>query len=116
VITTSGVAFVPDIQNPTYSATKAALHSFVQASRLVLENKGSGIRVFELMAPLVDSPFAKDIESDQKMPPRKVAETLLAGLERDELELRVGQTEDLYRTYLKSPDEALTEVNALTGG
>ncbi len=116
VITTSGVALVPDIQNPTYSATKAALHSFVQASRLVLKNKGSGIQVFELMAPLVDSPFAKEIESDQKMPPGEVAEALLAGLEQDELELRVGPTENLYRTYLKSPGEALTEVNALTGG
>jgi uncharacterized oxidoreductase len=116
VITTSGVAFVPDIQNPTYSATKAALHSFVQASRLVLKNKGSGIKVFELMAPLTESPFSKDVMSDQKMPAREVAEALLAGLEQDELELRVGMTENLYQTYLKSPGEALTAVNAVTGG
>lgn len=96
--------------------SKAALHSFVQASRLVLKNKASGIKVFELMAPLTDSPFSKDVKSDRKMPAGEVAEALLAGLERDELELRVGPTEDLYQTYLKSPDAALTAVNALTGG
>ena len=46
IITTSGVAFVPDVQNPTYSATKAALHSLVQAERFVLRNAGSNIKVF----------------------------------------------------------------------
>src|SRR3712207_9404675 len=35
IITTSGVALVRDVQNPTYSATKAALHSLVLAMRFV---------------------------------------------------------------------------------
>src|SRR3712207_1683895 len=37
IITTSGVALVRDVQNPTYSATKAALHSLVLAMRFVLQ-------------------------------------------------------------------------------
>ena len=116
IVTTSGVAFVPDVQNPTYSATKAALHSLVQAERFVLQNAGSSIKVFELMAPLVDSPFAKDVNSDAKVPPGEVADALLANLEQDVLEMRVGITADLYRTFLESPEQALRDLNAATGG
>ena len=116
IITTSGVALVPDVQNPTYSATKAALHSLVLSMRFVLQKTGSDIKVFELMAPLVDTPFSKDVNSDAKVPPAEVADALLANLEQDVLEMHVGITADLYRTYLKSPEQALRELNAVTGG
>jgi uncharacterized oxidoreductase len=39
IITTSGVVFAPDLLHPTYSATKAALHSYILSMRLVLERK-----------------------------------------------------------------------------
>ena len=116
IITTSGVALVPDVQNPTYSATKAALHSLVLAMRFVLQKTGSDIKVFELMAPLVDTPFANDVDSDAKVPPREVADALLANLEHDVLEMHVGITADMYQTYLKSPEQAMRELNAVTGG
>jgi uncharacterized oxidoreductase len=116
IITTSGVALVRDVQNPTYSATKAALHSLVLAMRLVLQKTGSDIKVFELMAPLVDTPFAKDVNSDAKVPPAEVADALLTNLEQDVLEMHVGITADMYQTYLKSLEQALRELNAVTGG
>ena len=47
---------------------------------------------------------------------REVADALLADLEHDVLEMRVGITADLYRTYLESPEKALRELNAKTGG
>lgn len=116
IITTSGVALVRDVQNPTYSATKAALHSLVLAMRLVLQKTGSDIKVFELMAPLVDTPFSKDVNSDAKVPPAEVADALLTNLEQDVLEMHVGITADMYQTYLKSLEQALRELNAVTGG
>lgn len=116
IITTSGAAFVPDVGNPTYSATKAALHSYVQSMRLVLQRKNSSVRVFDLMAPLVDSPFADHVHSDKKVAPSEVITALIKGLEDNELELRVGLTEDLYQLLRKSPEEALKIGNALTGG
>ena len=116
IITTSGVALVRDVQNPTYSATKAALHSLVLAMRFVLQKTGSDIKVFELMAPLVDTPFAKDVNSDAKVPPAEVADALLTNLEQDVLEMHVGITADMYQTYLESPERALRELNAVTGG
>ncbi len=116
VVTTSGVAFAPDISNPTYSATKAALHSLVQAVRLQLERDGSRIEVSEFMAPLVDSPFSAGVVSDQKMPAATAVAELLAGLERGELELHVGITADVFQALRVSSDTAVRAVNAATGG
>lgn len=47
----SGLAFVPLTLTPTYSATKAALHSYTQALRFQL--KGSTTQVIELIPPAV---------------------------------------------------------------
>ena len=47
----SGLAFVPLVMTPTYSATKAALHSYTEALRVQL--KQTAIRVIELIPPAV---------------------------------------------------------------
>lgn len=116
IVTTSGAAFAPDITNPTYSASKAALHSLVLSIRLQLERDGSKIKVFEFMAPLVESPFSAGVVSDQKMPAATAIAELLDGVERDELELHVGSTADLFRLLGESSDAAVRAVNAATGG
>jgi len=114
LITTSGVALAPDLMHPTYSATKAALHSYTQGIRLALERKGSTIKVFEMMLPLVDTPFASAIKSDDKAQPRDVAAAIVDGLQKDVYEMHIGIVQKLYETYLNSPHEALLAINALT--
>jgi len=49
---TSGLAFVPLPRTPTYSATKAALHSYTQALRIRLAGK---VEVIELAPPAVQT-------------------------------------------------------------
>jgi uncharacterized oxidoreductase len=49
---TSGLAFVPFPKAPTYSATKAALHSYTQALRAQLAGK---VEVIELAPPAVQT-------------------------------------------------------------
>ena len=49
---TSGLAFVPWTRTPTYSATKAALHSYTQALRQALKGK---VEVIELAPPAVQT-------------------------------------------------------------
>jgi uncharacterized oxidoreductase len=49
---TSGLAFVPFPKAPTYSATKAALHSYTQALRVQLKGK---VEVIELAPPGVQT-------------------------------------------------------------
>jgi uncharacterized oxidoreductase len=106
IITTSGVIYAPDVTNPTYSATKAALHSFVQSARYILGKKGSKIKWFELIAPLVDSQFAAGVKSDLKVPPADVIEDLIKGIEADQKEIRPGLSNDLYEAWRESPDKA----------
>ncbi|MDB5045143.1 MAG: DltE [Deinococcus sp.] len=49
----SGLAFVPMALTPTYSATKAAIHSYTQSLRHQL--RGTSVEVFELVPPYVQT-------------------------------------------------------------
>lgn len=51
VTVTSGLAYVPLVMTPTYSATKAAIHSYTQSLRYQLQN--TSIEVKELVPPYV---------------------------------------------------------------
>ena len=110
VVTTSGLAFVPNLKYPTYSVTKAALHSFALASRLALKRKGSNIKFFDLMPPLTETPLAKGLDAP-KVTAAEVAAWFIDSFEKDELEIRVGDTEKIYQLFLKSPEDALLAVN-----
>ncbi|WCL49922.1 SDR family oxidoreductase [Leptospira sp. GIMC2001] len=73
----SGLAYVPFAQAPTYSGTKAALHFWTMGIRPQL--KPHNIRVVELLPPVVDTPLAHeaDIAEDDNlkpMPPDKMAD------------------------------------------
>ena len=61
---TSGLAFVPRADTPTYSATKAAMHSYTQSLRFLL--RGTAVQVIELAPPLV----ATDLTPGQRSNPR----------------------------------------------
>ncbi len=49
----SGLAFVPLAMTPTYCATKAAIHSYLQSLRYQL--KGTSVQVIELVPPWVQT-------------------------------------------------------------
>ncbi|MGN8069290.1 SDR family oxidoreductase [Mucilaginibacter sp. SG564] len=104
------VAFVPGKLTATYSASKAALHSYTQALRVALTD--TTVKVFELMPPLVDTEFSTEIGGHLGIPPSQVADEFLAALETDNYEIRVGNTEQLYQLYLSSPTEALNFMQA----
>lgn len=106
------VAFAPGLSLPTYSASKAALHSYTQALRLSLA-AGTSVKVFELMPPLVDTEFAKDIPSDSKISPREVAEDLVQSLATNNYEVRVASTEQLYSNFMAHADKAVFALNRL---
>ncbi|HTJ12842.1 MAG TPA: SDR family NAD(P)-dependent oxidoreductase [Dinghuibacter sp.] len=107
---TSIVALVPGAIMATYSASKAALHSYTQSLRLILQK--TAVKVFELYPPLVNTEFSKEIGGEQHgIAPEVVADRLLTGLAADESDIRVGMTEDLYRFSLTSPEGALQKLN-----
>ncbi len=65
----SGLAYVPFAQAPTYSGTKSALHFWTLGIRPQL--KPHGIKVIELLPPVVDTPLAHgaDIAADDNLKP-----------------------------------------------
>ncbi len=78
---------------PTYSDSKAAVHSLTSATRLLLG--GSGIRVIGVYPGPVDTDMAKSIEMP-KASPADVAATILDGIENGADEVF---TDDFARAY-----------------
>ncbi len=62
----SGLAFVPHPISPTYSATKAAVHSFTEALRVQLAD--TPVQVLELVPPAVRTMLMGQQDSEQAMP------------------------------------------------
>ncbi|GAA4315835.1 SDR family oxidoreductase [Mucilaginibacter gynuensis] len=104
------VAFVPGINIPTYSASKAALHSYTRALRHTLQD--TAIKVYELMPPLVNTDFSQEIGGENGIPPSVVATDLLNAIDNDTFEIHVGGTADIYKLYLSSPEQALAALNS----
>ncbi len=66
VTVSSGLAFVPLPSTPTYSATKAAVHSFTESLRVQLQ--GTSVRVVELAPPGVQTEILGGAMNATNMP------------------------------------------------
>jgi short-subunit dehydrogenase len=75
----AGLTNVPLL--PTYSASKAALHSLTQAARAILA--GRGVTVFGVYAGPVDTDMIRSMPLE-KTPAADVANAILDGIERGE--------------------------------
>ncbi|MEV0938422.1 SDR family oxidoreductase [Streptomyces phaeochromogenes] len=67
---TSALAFVPYQSTPTYSATKAALHSFSESLRIQLAGAGAdaGVQVIEVAPPGVRTTLLGQEDNEHSMP------------------------------------------------
>jgi uncharacterized oxidoreductase len=92
----SAVAFVPLTSAPIYSATKAAIHSYTTSLRFHLCD--AGVRVVELMPPLVKTDMVADMpEGDFKViSTEELVDETVKALNGDVLEIRVGLSNHLY--------------------
>lgn len=104
------VAFVPGHTLPTYSATKAALHSYTLSLRYALA-QNTGIEVYELMPPLVNTELSKEIGGENGIDPSVVANDLLQAFEQKQFEIQVGDTANLFQLYLSAPEKAFEALN-----
>jgi len=88
IMITSGYALLPATRAPTYSATKAGLRSFTMALRRQL--RGIGIRVVEVLPPLVDTPATRSVKRP-KMPTAILVEVVLQEIARGRDEIFPGK-------------------------
>ncbi len=93
--TTSIVSYVPFMYAPTYSATKVALRFYTESLRKHLQLLNSKIKVFELLPPLVATDMADGFDA-KAITPEYLVKSLIAGLKKNQLTIRVGDTKLIY--------------------
>jgi len=102
--------FAPSFRLPTYSASKAALHSYSQSLRYSLSQE-TNVSVFEVMPSLVDTEFTKEIVTTEKITPQEVAAATLHGIENDIYEIHVGSTGALHQHFFNQSEQAFRTLN-----
>ncbi len=112
VVNVSSIAaFLPFSQVSTYSASKAALHSYTQSLRVTLA-RTSAVKVFEVMPPLVNTAFSQGIGGHRGISPDVVAQDLLKALATDTYEIHVGDTANVAALSHAALADTFTAMNA----
>ena len=95
VFVSSGLAYIPFPGTPVYSGTKALIHHSAMALRHQLA--GIGIKVFELLPPVTDTPLAEGMDTGKfkKTPPAEVVAELISAMRKDKFEIPAGASKQL---------------------
>jgi uncharacterized oxidoreductase len=109
VMITSGYALLPATRAPTYSATKAGLRSFTMALRRQM--RGIGIRVIEVLPPLVDTPSTRSVRKS-KMSPEALVDRVLRDIARGRDEILPGMVGMLPLLMRLAPSYAACRIAA----
>ena len=91
---TSIVAYYPQKMLPTYTASKAALKAYTDVLRETFEDQ---LNVFELIPPLVNTDFSKEIGGENGIPPKEVADELILALEKNQWLVPVGMSKEFVK-------------------
>ena len=109
---TAGLTSVPFI--PTYSASKAALHSLTQAARMLLGTQGTA--VFGVYGGPVDTDMTRGFELP-KSSPRDVAFAILDGIEAGQEDIFPDPfAVDFGRQFESSPKASERQMAAMVEG
>lgn len=106
------VSYLPSAFLATYSASKAALHSYSQSLRLVLQKTNPNIHIFEVFPPYVDTDLTKGIEAE-KISSAEVAQDIYNALQKNQYAIRNGGTEEVYKAFHQSPDVTVQQFNGV---
>lgn len=111
IINTSSIlSYIPLNLGATYSASKAAMHSYTVSLRDHLKILNSKVKVFELLPPVVATSMTQNMES-KGIPPEKLVNALIAGIKNNQLTIRVGVTKLVYVINRLFPKLAYRLVN-----
>ncbi len=108
--TTSILSLVPSVVEPTYAASKVALHFYTESLRKHLQIINSNVKVYELVPPVVDTDMVVE-RFAKKMSPETLVNALIDGLKKDKYLIRVGDSKALYFINRISRKKAFKLVN-----
>lgn len=107
---TSGLAFVPLVRAPIYSATKAALRSFTLSLRHQLA--GTAVRVVEIIPPAVDTDLGGPGLHTFGVPVETFVDAVMEGIAADSLEIAYGFAEQARKASRSEFDALFDRMNA----
>ena len=90
---------------PTYSASKAALHSYTQGLRDTFADNDK-LNVYEVYPPLVNTEFSAEIGGANGIPASEVADELFLALEQNQFEVPVGDTKKIHALVTPITEQA----------
>jgi uncharacterized oxidoreductase len=109
VYNTSALAFVPLALTAVYSATKAALHSYILSQRYKL--KGTSVSVLEISPPWVRTDLLNSKEESRAMPLKDFIEETMKLLGTDAKEIVVEQAQPFRNNPGPNENALVTQFN-----
>src|SRR5229473_4639252 len=109
IYTTSALAFVPLALTAVYSATKAALHSYILSQRYKL--KGTSVSVLEISPPWVRTDLLNSKEEPRAMPLKDFIEETMKLLGTDANEIVVQQAQPFRNNPGPNESALVTQFN-----
>jgi uncharacterized oxidoreductase len=109
IYNTSALAFVPLALTAVYSATKAALHSYVLSQRYKL--KATSVTILEIAPPWVRTDLLNSNEEPRAMPLRDFIEETIKALGTDAEEILVEQAKPFRNNPGPNESALVTQFN-----
>ena len=109
IYNTSALAFVPLALTAVYSATKAALHSYVLSQRHKL--KGTSVNILEIAPPWVQTDLLNSKEEARAMPLKNFIEETMKVLGTDAEEVLVEQAKPFRNNPGPNESALVTQFN-----
>jgi len=109
IYNTSALAFVPLALTAVYSATKAALHSYVLSQRHKL--RGTSVSVLEIAPPWVQTDLLNSKEEPRAMPLKEFIEETMKVLSTDAKEILVEQAKPFRNNPGPNESTLVTQFN-----
>ncbi|MFF7455451.1 SDR family NAD(P)-dependent oxidoreductase [Kitasatospora sp. NPDC008115] len=101
---TSGLAYAPKQSAPVYCATKAGVHILLESLRHQARTTSPGVRVQEVVLPLVDTAMTAGREGPaRKIGPARAAEAIVRGMARERPVVAVGASRALLALLRVAP-------------
>lgn len=107
----SNVAIQPLVVLPTYSDSKAALHSHTIALRLTLSTD-TKIKVYEVFPSLIDTAGVRALGLNDGIPAHIAAEAIVTGVENDTNEIFIGEAGKQHEAFFADPQASIQAFNA----